>query len=235
MTGTLTRPLGELRFESGVPGGSETTATGKRWKNAASNALDHDRLRSRVRHPTNRDTLPTRLILSLYARSEHPFPCRRTPYFFPTLCRPSSIGRSRNLPPRLFIFLSRSRDVIPRNAPTAYLQPVANAAIGDFPFAPSRTVSTFPTEIHTWIHCVINCAKRGRIKSDNIPYSNRFFTFHSFPPSTNTVNANKLKNDTKTPFLTSPWTSLISRNSRFYQSTHHVNAYSKSKQMNRFR
>lgn len=29
VTGTLTRPLGELRFESGVPGGSNW----KRWKN----------------------------------------------------------------------------------------------------------------------------------------------------------------------------------------------------------
>lgn len=28
VTGTLTRPLGELRFESGVPGGSEATESG---------------------------------------------------------------------------------------------------------------------------------------------------------------------------------------------------------------
>ncbi|KZC06403.1 hypothetical protein WN55_10313 [Dufourea novaeangliae] len=28
VTGTLTRPLGEIRFESGVPGGSEATESG---------------------------------------------------------------------------------------------------------------------------------------------------------------------------------------------------------------
>lgn len=43
MTGTLTRPLGELRFESGVPGGSNW----KRWKNYL--WLNHDRLWLRLR------------------------------------------------------------------------------------------------------------------------------------------------------------------------------------------
>lgn len=55
VTGTLTRPLGELRFESGVPGGSQLKEVEKLPSAKTRSA-------SATRYPTNRHTLPiTRL------------------------------------------------------------------------------------------------------------------------------------------------------------------------------
>ena len=56
VTGTLTRPLGELRFESGVPGGSQLKEVEK-----LPSAKPRSASATATRYPTNRHTLPITL------------------------------------------------------------------------------------------------------------------------------------------------------------------------------
>lgn len=62
MTGTLTRLLGELRFESGVPGGSEATEIGEEVEKVPA-AYDHGRdITTTCRHPTNRGYVTNAIV-----------------------------------------------------------------------------------------------------------------------------------------------------------------------------
>lgn len=136
MTGTLTRPLGEFRFESGVPGGSNW----KRWKNYL--RLNHDQVWLQLC-----DTPP--IIIHLISIDS-------------MLFNSSFISASLNLP---WFFLHRylDHDVIHFNTRSLvyiYLQPVAHDSIPSIVFSLSfklfRTMIFLPIEEFYFIDLITN-------------------------------------------------------------------------------